>query len=99
MAFELRVIKSSYGFAVQQQHTSCIKKQSLTIFGQTIHAAITFKQRFADPLFKPAHLHGNCRLCLENSVRRLGKTTRIGNGDEGLQLVKIQGRAHQNNPS
>ncbi len=99
MAFELRVIKSRDGFAVQQKHATCIKKQSFAIFSQAVHATITFKQRFADPLFKATHLHGNCRLGLENSVCRLGKTARIRNGDESLQLVKIQGRAHQNHPS
>ena len=93
-AFERPVVEGGQRLAVQVHHAARIGKQPLALLGQPVRAAVLLEQRLADPLLQPAHLHGNRRLRAVHLVGRAGEAARVGDGDEGLQLVEVERRGH-----
>ncbi len=97
-ALEPVVVEGRDRLIVQPDDSSRVVEQLFALSGQPVAAAILGKQLFADPFLQPAHLHRNGRLRLEDTIRSLGKTAAIDDGDECMQLVDIERSGHGADP-
>ena len=77
-------------FRVQAHDPARIVEEALAFLGQPRGPSIPLEDRSADPLLQPLHLHRNGALRLVDDLRRTGEGARIGNGDEGAELVDVE---------
>lgn len=92
--FQPVVIEGGHGFVVEANDAAGIMHQLFAFRRQPVAAPVFCKKLFAQPLFKPSHLHRDGGLRLENPVCRFGEAAGINDGDEGVQLVNIEGCGH-----
>ena len=96
--FQPVVVKGGYRFVVEADDPPRIVQQLLALGGQPVAAPVLLEKLLADPVFQTPHLHGNRRLRLEDAFGGTREAAGIGNGDEGLQLVDIEGSGHGGHP-
>ena len=95
MPLQAGIVEGRLRLAIEPDQPPRIGEQFLTIFRQPVGPAILLKQGLADTFFQPSHLHRYGRLRAMHLVGRLGETAGVGNHDEGLKLVEIEGRFHR----
>src|SRR5262249_33115121 len=83
-------------FDVELDDAPRVVEQPLAVFGQLRGAAVAGKDRSPEALLQPLHLHGNGRLGLVDDVGCAGEAARLGDGNEGTELVHIDERGHGN---
>jgi len=93
-ALEPVVVKGGDRLVVEANDAAGVIHQFFALRRQAVATSVLGEKLFTDALFKPPHLHGNGGLRLENAVCGLGKTTRIDDGDEGVQLVYVERCGH-----
>src|SRR5690606_7686903 len=93
------VIEGGERLAVELQKVQRIKKKPLADLRQPVATAVLLEERLAYAFLSPAHLHGDGRLSAMHLVRRAREAARVGNGDEGCELVKVKRCRHRGLPS
>ena len=92
---ELGLVEGGDGLFGQANHAAGIAEEALTVLGEPGGAAVAGEDRLADPLLQPAHLHRHRRLGLEHDLRGAGEAAGLGDGNEGPELVEVEGRRHR----
>ena len=94
------VVEGGQRLAVEPDQPARIGEQPLAVLRQPVGAPVLLEELLADALLQPAHLHGHGRLCAVDFLRGAGERAHVGDGDEGLELVEVEGGGgHRINPS
>src|SRR5690606_30413371 len=94
VAFKALLVEGGKRFAVQRQKLARVEQKLFAVRGEAVISAVLFEQRLAQPLFQPAHLHGDGGLRSEHLLRRTGEAASLRNRYEGAKLIEIEGRNH-----
>jgi hypothetical protein len=89
-ADELGLREGGEAFGVQPHDPARVVEETITLVGQPRAAAVALEHGPTDALLEPLHLHRHGALRLVHDVGRPRERARVGDGDEGSELVDVE---------